>query len=333
MFLIYPDANKAVGSNEDHPYTAFDTYIDVTDQYAGGNAPKIYIIGNVNQTGWQPYNGIEMTTEDGVNYWATIDFLEAGEGYSYFGLTTRLAQSWDDINGFRFGAPSDGYLVSSELYNTDIACTAPSTNSFKVRTGMYRIYLHLPSRTIVVEPITPPVYVLGDVEGYGWAANMGFQMTHQGDDLYTAIVDFAENFEGNSYFSFTTELASGADDWDAIAPYRFGAPFDDYLINEDGFGTEINCSPYSTSSFMIPTGKYVLTLHRISKVLVVEPYDTMRGDLNGDGIVTLSDLTTLINLLRSGANIPTAHADCNRDNVVNSSDVTALVSYLLTHRW
>ncbi|MBQ9577328.1 MAG: C10 family peptidase [Muribaculaceae bacterium] len=52
------------------------------------------------------------------------------------------------------------------------------------------------------------------------------------------------------------------------------------------------------------------------------------GDVNNDGLVNISDVTALINLLLKGADYLEA-ADMNQDGIMNISDVTALINYLL----
>ena len=59
----------------------------------------------------------------------------------------------------------------------------------------------------------------------------------------------------------------------------------------------------------------------------------IRGDVNGDGSVNISDVTTLIDLLLGGGTISNPAADCNQDGSINISDVTALIDYLLSHSW
>jgi surface protein len=59
----------------------------------------------------------------------------------------------------------------------------------------------------------------------------------------------------------------------------------------------------------------------------------LRGDVNGDGSVNISDVTTLIDLLLGGGSISNPAADCNQDSSVNISDVTALIDYLLSNHW
>ena len=54
--------------------------------------------------------------------------------------------------------------------------------------------------------------------------------------------------------------------------------------------------------------------------------------MDGDGNVTIDDVTALINQLLSGnASMPVA--DCNQDGSINIGDVTALINYLLSGAW
>jgi uncharacterized lipoprotein YddW (UPF0748 family) len=61
----------------------------------------------------------------------------------------------------------------------------------------------------------------------------------------------------------------------------------------------------------------------------------LRGDVNEDGKVNISDVTALISYLLSGntAGTNTDNADCNMDSTINISDVTALINYLLSDSW
>ena len=64
----------------------------------------------------------------------------------------------------------------------------------------------------------------------------------------------------------------------------------------------------------------------------VQGTNVMRGDVNQDQTVNISDVTSLIDLLLGGGQAP-AEADCNLDQAVNISDVTALIDYLLSGVW
>ena len=61
----------------------------------------------------------------------------------------------------------------------------------------------------------------------------------------------------------------------------------------------------------------------------------LRGDVNEDGAVNISDVTALIDYLLSGNTdgVNLDNADCNRDSGINISDVTALIDYLLSGSW
>ncbi len=84
--------------------------------------------------------------------------------------------------------------------------------------------------------------------------------------------------------------------------------------------TRVNDYRYT---FVMPASKVKVTA---TFVLVPE----IRGDVNGDGVVNISDVTTLIGLLMIDAEMPAA-ADFNDDGVTNISDVTSLITYLMSN--
>jgi hypothetical protein len=60
-----------------------------------------------------------------------------------------------------------------------------------------------------------------------------------------------------------------------------------------------------------------------------------RGDVDGNGDVTIGDVTALIDYLLSGSEegLNLDNADCNLDEGVTIGDVTALIDYLLSGTW
>ena len=93
---------------------------------------------------------------------------------------------------------------------------------------------------------------------------------------------------------------------------------------------------------MVPTTKvseniytFVMPASNVKVAAIFGIASEIRGDVNGDGTVSIIDVTTLINYLlthnASGVNV--SAADCNQDNNVNISDVTALINYLLSSNW
>ena len=63
----------------------------------------------------------------------------------------------------------------------------------------------------------------------------------------------------------------------------------------------------------------------------IDHYVLRRGDVNGDGEVTIADVVTLVDhtLGKAAPTFIEAAADLNNDNQINVSDVVALVNILL----
>ncbi len=59
---------------------------------------------------------------------------------------------------------------------------------------------------------------------------------------------------------------------------------------------------------------------------------SLRGDVNGDGHVSIADVSALIDALLSGET-PPAGADCNQSGNVSIADVSSLIDYLLSGQW
>ena len=60
--------------------------------------------------------------------------------------------------------------------------------------------------------------------------------------------------------------------------------------------------------------------------------EVLRGDVNKDTEVDIADVTRLIDMLLSNAEmIP--EADCNKDGEMDIADVTKLIDFLLSGQW
>ena len=66
-----------------------------------------------------------------------------------------------------------------------------------------------------------------------------------------------------------------------------------------------------------------------------EPVVNVRGDVNEDGFINISDVTDLISVLLSGntSTVNVTNADCDNSGNLSISDVTTLISYLLSGVW
>lgn len=68
---------------------------------------------------------------------------------------------------------------------------------------------------------------------------------------------------------------------------------------------------------------------------VTKSSDQLRGDVDGDGIVNINDLSALIDYLLSGdaSVVNLANADCDQSGGVSIEDLSLLIDYLLTSHW
>ena len=104
-------------------------------------------------------------------------------------------------------------------------------------------------------------------------------------------------------------------------------------INVEGNGT----TKINFTFDNLEPGTYFVTTHyyRGSNLLslsgATEDYQVgmLKGDVNGDGKVNVSDVTALINMILGVVPIDQTRADVNNDGKVNVSDVTALVNIIL----
>ncbi len=327
-----------------------------------GEAPEptvddVYIIGDVNNIGWSATEGVKMAYNEGI-YTAQITTQNQGDlGVGYFGFTKKLADAesetdvWEQIAAYRFGPVSeDAFVMTEELLNVncDLA-TDGSYNSIAIPAGTWTVTVDLVNNKFAINgewPSVEPehydgdVYIMGEVnDNGGWFTNKGVKMTRDAENnVYTATITTAGENEGYSYFSFTKQLAEGEADWEAIAPYRFGAVTDGnpFLVTEELLNQELalvnNADP---RAFQIEAGEWNLTLSVDNMKLVITKVEGKRGDVNGDDGVNIADVTALIDYLLSGntEGVVVGNADCNVDQAVNIADVTALIDYLLSGSW
>ena len=76
---------------------------------------------------------------------------------------------------------------------------------------------------------------------------------------------------------------------------------------------------------------------RFTTIIVTLASSTKRGDVNGNGLVDMDDLTALINYLLDDSTTiyfeNTAICNSLESNIVDMDDLTALINYLLTNEW
>ena len=191
--------------------------------------------------------------------------------------------------------------------------------------------------------------VVGDF-GNGEVLSQGWNATKTSNDGWVKYINAA----GLS--------ASGETNAELAAAQKLTGAVDESMLNAYVYIENVNLGPFPPRSFKLPDGSTilkseilgginwssggnynvygiivkdggVLKLNAIDSEVYHEPEpEFLRGDVNRDGDVNIADVTTLIDMLLSNAEmIP--EADCYIDNDMNIADVTALIDYLLSGQW
>ena len=196
--------------------------------------------------------------------------------------------------------------------------------------------------TLGEEPIIPSVHILGEVDDQVWAPDAGTKMEYDPEtETYTATVHVG----ADKTFGFSTEIDVNGDmgGWNYVNLYRFGPVIDGegpFELTDDCLGQQLPLTfewNHFSDVHVLVAGSYDITVSLEKNYIIIgnfEP-DALRGDVNNDGIVSISDVTALINYLLTddATGISLLNANCNLDESITISDVTALINYLLTDTW
>lgn len=109
-----------------------------------------------------------------------------------------------------------------------------------------------------------PLYIIGQVEGQSWSANMGTPMATTDGNIYTLKVKFAGDATHAS-FALATQLGANADDWETLNANRFGPATDGTVLNNN---SEVNFQPIASTAFSIQAGEYDVTVNMQKKTIV-----------------------------------------------------------------
>lgn len=251
----------------------------------------------------------------------------------------------------------DGFAIAesgAEAPIVSVPCATSTVNGFQgnwlnaeVDANGVTIYQYFPGNDaghftvwrLTKDVEVPNVYMLGG-DDQQWDPTSGTLFEYDAENnVYSATITFPAEM---NYFGFTTELAENNDDggWAYIEPFRFGAVANegtDFIYYDEYDGLPIPLTWDLYHAVQIAGGKYKLTISLENMELVVEKVggDYMRGDVNGDKHVNISDVTALVDYLLSGNSegVVVANANCNLDGGVNIADVTVLIDFLLGGYW
>ena len=143
-----------------------------------------------------------------------------------------------------------------------------------------------PTKTGDLPVETEKVYILGNIDDHEFVADKGAEMAFdETTKVYTAEINVHNAPESElGYFGFTKRLGQSANDWDAIAAYRFGPMADEgtvdwvmteSLLNQD---CELDLENGTHYSIAIPAGTWNVTVDLVSRTFKINgtwPTDTV----------------------------------------------------------
>ena len=208
-------------------------------------------VASVFGTTWDPSNTENDMVQNAEGLWTLDKYnCELNDGFAF-----KVAANHD----WAFAWPSEDYQV------------------FVEKPGYYDVHITFDSSTYAVncvtelvgEPLPPEpieaMYVLGEVNTNTWAPNSGIAMTTEDKVNFTAeVTATGENTEEDgvfSYFSFTTKLAEGSEDWGAISGNRYGSIEDGYPVSEDMMGMPLALIKGINSYKVLSGKKYILNVN------------------------------------------------------------------------
>ena len=161
FILIFIHKGKALGSKEFVKFSTATTGVDdVTVEVNYLYTGDVYIMGNVNSTGWATNNGVLMDHNSDGTYSKTLTLLNSGDGYSYISFTKALATASDDWNAIvndRFGPKSSGNweLNAATLGQDCDLDTVGAYWSIKMPAGEWVVTINPANNTFKLVPHVP----------------------------------------------------------------------------------------------------------------------------------------------------------------------------------
>ena len=248
----------------------------------------MYLVGNEPfGEGWDPSKGVEMLDSGNGVY----TFKATVTGAVYFCFAENLDPDWDVFNGqYRYGPTTgaDQVVNAGEWITTQKQGNGNGSYKFTGTGEEYTITFDLEKMQFKVEgyvaPITEDVYTVAGSS----AVLFGTTWDPANADNDMALVEGLYTWEKKN-----VELAAGSFSFKVTANHSWDIayPASDYFQAVDADGI------YDVKITFNADNKDVYC----ELTLVQEVIPEIRGDVDRDGNVTISDVTTLIDFLLSGS--------------------------------
>lgn len=182
------------------------------------------------------------------------------------------------------------------------------------------------------------VYVTGAMDGYFYATvkyysygDTAWVRIYRGDRFWSVAQDIAVDSLGNAYvtgYSMGSSLHWPFDVTCDYATIKYGA--DGQVQWARRYDSPLSGDDFALAVVLDDSGNVYVTGLSYGRCTTIRYFQARRSDLNGDGLLTISDVIYLINYLFKGgaAPVPIQSGDCNCDVRVTVSDVVYFINYL-----
>ena len=188
---------------------------------------------------------------------------------------------------------------------------------------------------LTLMPARAAIYMVGNAPFGDWNPGNGVEMTHNGNGVYNLTV----NIRGTVWFVFADGLSN---DWNVFnSTYRYGPSgggSQEVFIGQT-YTTQKSNNNHSYKftgsgldyTFTFNLNNLTFSVAEYQEPPEPDPMELNLGDVNGDGEITIGDVTALIDILLGGfANYDTRkRSDVNYDSELTIGDLTTLIDYLL----
>ena len=269
-----------------------------------------------------------------------LGWIEVGD---YYNPTEFYNGSYFDM------APTNFYIAhtgAQMIYTPDLLTGMTGKEGLKIKYLNFKFYSEsyeeiIRNAKVYLQEIDAPAFAVGEgvkpvfhlgelvaegrydidlLEYYGEDQVLALELEEPfpftlGKSLLVTIVLDADDDDnctmGSDYAPFYTSGIRGkamtyTNNWTSFVDYAMGTDFPDATATL-GCGTNVE----------LPVTELGYT------------YERMPGDVDGDGSIGISDVTTLIDMMLGTATGITVNADLNHDGSISISDLTALIDMLL----
>lgn len=279
--------------------------VNVNYLYTG----PIYIMGNVNSTGWAPNNGVLMDRDASTgNYSKTLTLLDSGNGYAYISFTKALASGsgneyWNSIAGSRFGPDSNGDWTFYEQYANQ-PCALDTTGgyySIKLPAGEWVVSINPSTNTFTLVPhVAAPVF---DPAGgrYETAQTVEITCTNSDAHIYYTTDGTTPSAQNGTLYTGPITVSDESTTIKAIAiygDYSSEVTTETYTIKpigaDDFILVESDDEITAGDEYVLVYTSGTLVHHAMSTSYTNYYYGETTSDFTlADGVVTLDDPTTV----------------------------------------